>query len=197
MRCQFQEKLQSVTGHHCGLRPMYIEYHHSYNMCTHIFDHKHNPFIHLILNFSILLTDNLTCDENQIMIFFHKPLLKVSSASQLQLQLQLLDSSCKPQEKKFYYVFITSLTDCGTTRTSENNNKTVSFHNKVVERLSAFDKSISRSKEIHSPFKCIYPKSYLVSSTTFGLVDFAITSNNASSEDKMSPIMGLYKYHVI
>ena len=57
----------------------------------------------------------------------------------------------------------------------------------------AFDKSISRFKEIHFLFKCIYPKSYLVSSTTFGLVDFAITSNNASSEDKMSLIMGLYK----
>ena len=122
-------------------------------------------------------------------IFIYKSLLKVSSAS----QLQLLDSSCKPHETKFYYVFTTSFTECGTTMTSENNNKTVSFHNKVVERLSAFDKSISRSKEIQFLFKCSYPKSYLVSSTTFGLVDYAITSNNASSKDKMLLIMGLYK----
>ena len=137
----------------------------------------------------ICSADKLTCDENQMQISIYKPLLKVSSAS----QLQLLDSSCKPQETKVYYVFTTSLTECGTTMTSENNNKTVSFHNKVVERLSAFHKSISRSKEIHFPFKCIHPKSYPVSSTTFGLIDFAVTLNNASSEDKMSLIMGLYK----
>ena len=122
-------------------------------------------------------------------IFIYKRLLKVSSAS----QLQLLDSSCRLQETKFYYVFTTSLTECGTTMTSENNNKTVSFHNKVVERLSAFDKSISRVKETQFPFKFSYCKSYLVSSTTFGLVDFPITPDNASSEDKMSLIMGLYK----
>ena len=122
-------------------------------------------------------------------IFIYKPLLKVSSAP----QLQLLDTSCKPQETKSHYVFTTSLAEYGTTMTSENNNKTVSFHNKVVERLSAFDKSISRVKETQFPFKCSYPKSYLVSSTTFCLVDFAITPDNASREDTMSLIMGLYK----
>ena len=73
------------------------------------------------------------------------------------------------------------------------NNKTVSFHNKVVERLSAFDKSISRFKEIRFPFKCSYPRSHLISSTTFGLVDFPIIPDNASSGDKMSLIIGLYK----
>ena len=124
-------------------------------------------------------------------IFIYKPLLKVSSAS----QLQLLDSSCKPQESKFYYVFTTSLAECGTIMTSENNGKTVSFHNKIVESLSAFNKSISRSKEIHFPFKCSYPKSYLVSSSTFGLLDFAnmYTSKNASSDGKISLLMRLYK----
>ena len=122
-------------------------------------------------------------------ILILKSLFKVSSAS----QLQLLDSSCKPRETKFHYAFTTSLTTCGTTMTSENGGKTVSFHNKVVERMSAFNKSISRYKEIQFPFKCNYPKSYLISSSTFGLADFAITPNNASGEDKMSLVMGLYK----
>ena len=137
----------------------------------------------------ICYADNLICNENQMKIFIYKPLLKVSSAS----QLQLLHSSCKPQESKFYYVFTTSLAECGTIMTSENNGKTVSFHNKVVESLSAFNKSISRSKEIHFPFKCSYPKSYLVSSPTFGLLDFANTSKNASSDGKISLLMRLYK----
>ena len=125
----------------------------------------HCESIRLIDNIShyICSADKLTCDENQMKIFIYKLLLKVSSAS----QLQLLDSSCKPQE--------------------------TSFHNKVVERLSAFDKSISRVKETQFPFKCSYPKSYLVSSTTFCLVDFAITPDNASRGDTMSLIMGLYK----
>ena len=122
-------------------------------------------------------------------LFISKTLLKVSSAS----QLQLLDSSCQPQETKFYYVFTTSLTACGTTMTSENDGKTVSFHNEVVERSSAFNKSISRSKEIQFPFKCNYPQSYLVASSTFGLADFAITPNNASTDDKISLIMRLFK----
>ena len=136
-----------------------------------------------------LYADNLICNENQMKVFIYKPLLKVSSAS----QLQLLHRSCKPQESKFYYVFTTSLAECGTIMTSDNNGKTVSFHNKVVESLSAFNKSISRSKEIHFPFKCSYPKSYLVSSLTFGLLDFANTSKNASSEGKISLLMRLYK----
>ena len=136
-----------------------------------------------------LLTDKLTCGENKMTLFIEKSLLKVSSAS----QLQLLDSSCKPRDTKFYYVFTTSLTACGTTMTSENDGKTVSFHNKVVERLAAFGKSTSRSKEIYFPFKCNYPQSYLVSSSTFGLANFAVSPNNASGKDNISLIMGLYK----
>jgi hypothetical protein len=112
----------------------------------------------------------------------------VSSAS----QLQLLDSSCKPQETKSSYVFTTSLTACGTTMTSDDG-KTISFHNKVVETLTAFNNSISRSPEVQFPFKCIYPQSYLVSSSKFGLANFVITPNNASKEDNMSLVMGLYK----
>ena len=153
----------------------------------YVYDHKHKSIIHF--GFIILSTDKLTCDENKMKIFIYKPLLKVSSAS----QLQLLDSSCKPRETNFYYIFTTSLTECGTTMTSENGGKTISFHNKVVERSSTFNNSISRSKEIQFPFKCSYPRSYLVSSSIFGLVDFATTLNNASSEDKMSLIMRLYK----
>ena len=146
-----------------------------------------NPITHH--DFIILSTDKLTCGENKMKIFIQKSRLNVSSAS----QLQLLDSSCKPQETKSYYVFTTSLTACGTTMTTGNDGKTVSFHNKVVGKLSAFNKSISRSKEIQFPFKCNYPQSYLVSSSTFGLADFAIAPNNASNEDKISLMVGLYE----
>ena len=122
-------------------------------------------------------------------IFIPKSLLQVSSAN----QLQLVNSSCKPEETKFFYVFTTSFTACGTTMTSENDGKSVSFHNKIVESLPAFGKSISRSKEIHFPFKCNYPQSYLVSSSTFGLANFAVSPNDASGRDNISLIMGLYK----
>ena len=124
-------------------------------------------------------------------IYILKSFFNVSSSS----QLQLLDSSCKPQETKFHYLFMTPLTGCGTTMVTESDGKTISFHNKVIERLSTFGKIISRSKEIQFPFKCTYPQSYLVSSSQFGLANFVITPNNSSKDDHLSLIMGLYKDH--
>ncbi|XP_028397936.1 ZP domain-containing protein-like [Dendronephthya gigantea] len=137
-----------------------------------------------------LRTYKLSCGENRMKISILKSHFNVTSAS----QLQLLDSSCKPQETKYDYVFTTSLTACGTTMTTENDGKTVSFHNKIVESLSAFNNTISRFREIQFPFKCNYPRSYLVSSSSFGLADFTITPNNGSSNDNhnISLIMGLY-----
>ena len=122
-------------------------------------------------------------------VYVKKSLLNVATAS----QVQLLDSSCKPLETKFYYLFTTSLTACGTTMTSENGGKTVSFHNKVVERLPAFNQSVSRSKEINFPIKCIYPQSYLLSSATFGLANFSVSPNDGGGKGNMSVKMGLYK----
>ncbi|CAB4008475.1 Hypothetical predicted protein [Paramuricea clavata] len=77
--------------------------------------------------------------------------------------------------------------------TTKNNGKTVSFHNRVVERLPGFGKSISRSKEINFPIKCNYPRSYLLSSATFGLANFSVSPSDASGKGNMSVKMGLYK----
>lgn len=120
-------------------------------------------------------------------MYIPKSLLNVSFAS----QLQLLDSSCQPLATKFFYIFTTSLNACGTTVTADRS--TVSFHNKVIERLSAFNESVARSKEIHFPFKCNYPKSYLVKSSTFSLDNFTISPNDASGKDNISLIIGLYE----
>ena len=107
-------------------------------------------------------------------------------------QLQLLHSSCKPTSTNLYFIFTTTLTGCGTKMTVKNGGKEISFHNKVIESSSGFNNTVSRAKEIQLPFKCSYPQSYLVSSSTYGLKNFAISNETVNKQRNISIIMSIY-----